>query len=175
MKRKIISLLGAATIALGSMNVSADWLASGSFVGSNNLSSTAGSAANVGWTSLYLTGGAASGGAIGVIPFSTTVDNQSITVTFTAVCDISSFANSYIWVRFVVDTSIYMNPMQLPICAGRGTTFGIGNDVGTVTAQVRVPSAGTHQISVLAKIADWSLLGTGGTGGLFNSSMIINK
>ena len=130
---------------------------------------------NADWVPVIISGGSASGGGIPLATFTTTADSQKISVTFTAVCDFSSPVNTIMWVRFTVDGAT-MLPRQTPLCRGRGTVLGAGDDVSTVTAFYTVPTAGSHEFRVDAKIATWSLTTfSGGYGKIQNNTTLINN
>lgn len=153
MKKTMLSVVGGFLLIMGLTQAHADVIG----IGTGQVGTPFGiNGSNTGWTPVTINGGPASGGGIPLIRFSTTANNQLISVSFTANCQISSSINTYIYVRFTVDGAS-MLPKQFPLCSGRGTTFGIGNDISTVQAFLNIPYAGWHDFRVEAKVATSSL------------------
>ncbi|MFV2056199.1 MAG: hypothetical protein ACC707_07000 [Thiohalomonadales bacterium] len=106
------------------------------------------------WTRIVISGGVASGGGIPQRSFTTTKDNELITVTFTAACNVESSVYSVLFVRFKVDGNV-MLPNSSPLCIGRGLVgFGIGKDVNTAQAFMTIPNKGKHWYEVEAKLSN---------------------
>lgn len=172
MKRSMFSLAAIAVMAFNSGNVSAEAIGTGQFVGTNSLSGN-----GTDYSLLYLNGGAASGGADWGIPFVTTVNNQLITISYTSMCGMdNAFFGEYIWIKFKVDSNVWTNPTSgFPICAARGKTVGLANDIGTITATVRVPTAGTHSLTGYGRIMDVNFQPTASWGSLTRSTIVVYK
>ena len=172
MKQALIKILISIFLSLTLFQANADVIA----VGMSNSGTPFGINGNsTDWTQVIINGGSYSGGAIPIINFDTTENNQLISLTFKGVCSISGSINTYMYLRILVDGMV-MYPKNNTLCANRGTTFGIGNDVSTTIAFLNVPYAGTHTLRIDAKIATSSMYPVyNGYGYIYDTTTIINN
>jgi len=152
MIKPMISVVGALFLTMTVFETQADIV----MVSSAQVGTAYGvSGANTDWTRIIISGGVASGGGIPQRSFTTTEDNELVTVTFTAACDVDSSQYSNLFVRFKVDGNL-MLPNFSPICVGRGLYDSHGEDVSTAQAFINIPNQGTHWYEVEIKLSNFN-------------------
>lgn len=153
-KKCLSPLVGAIALACVSSGVNADILANAYALGSQNINGSA-------YTTLIING---ESGAIANVYFTTTVANQRIGLSFSAVCTFDGGGNQsgdFVDLEIYLDNTTKLTPTNVTSAfCSKVVSTGNNQSTGFAQAFATVPTSGNHFVNVRAKMKNWGVPGT---------------